>query len=39
MPGQAASLATEVRYGPKSTVPTVVTKAEFAQSYQYQGRW
>ena len=39
MPGQAASLATVVRYGPKSTVPTVVTKAEFAQSYQYQGRW
>ena len=39
MPGQAASLATVVRYGPNSTVPTVVTKAEFAQSYQYQGRW
>ena len=39
MPGQAASLATVVMYGPNSTVPTVVTKAELAQSYQYQGRW
>ncbi len=30
--GQAAFLATAVRYGPKSTVNVVVTYAEFAQS-------
>ena len=30
--GQAAVVATAVRYGPMSTVPTVVTNAEFAQS-------
>src|SRR5690349_9311071 len=35
---QAARSATEVRYGAKSTVPTVVTYAELAQSYQYQAR-
>lgn len=38
MPGQAASLAMAVRYGPIRTVIVVVTYAELAQSYQYHAR-
>src|SRR4029453_11379134 len=36
--GQAALVATDVRYGPMRTVAVVVTYAELAQSYQYQAR-
>src|SRR5580765_1055721 len=39
MPGQAADLAMAVMKGPKRTVWVVVTKAELAQSYQYQDFW
>ena len=32
----AAVAANDARYGPRNTVPTVVLKAEFAQSYMAQ---